>query len=64
MTSKYTPQGLEEKVDELDTKLQLILTNHLPHISQDMEAVKVRINVFTLVNIGGIILGLIAAKFL
>lgn len=63
MTTKYTKEGLENKVDDLSEKIELIMTNHLPHLSQDMESLKVRISIFTLINIGGIILGMIASRF-
>lgn len=63
MGSRYTKEGLEKKVDELDTKIDTILTNHLPHLSQDIKSLETKINIYTVINIGGIILGLIASKF-
>lgn len=61
---KYTETGLEQKVDELDTKIELMLTNHLPHLKEDIISLKTRVNVMTAINIGGIIIGILVAKFL
>jgi len=63
-TLKYRVGQLETKVDKMDDKIDKILTNHLPHIENELIMMKTRINVLTAVNIGAIILGGLATKFL
>ena len=55
---------LEDNYKALDAKIDLILTNHLPHLAQDNVALKTRMNLLTAINIGGIIMGVVAAKLL
>jgi len=55
---------LEKTVDKFDEKLDVIMENHLPHLSSEVNALKTRINVLSLVNVGAIILALIINRFL
>jgi len=63
-TLTYRVGQLEKQVDKLDTSVDKLLTNELPHLYQEIISLKTRINVLTAVNIGSIILGLIASKLL
>lgn len=62
--TKYRVDQLEKKVDYLTDTLNRLMTNDLPHIQEDMLSLKIRINIMTAINIGGIILGIIIAKIL
>ena len=55
---------LEKKVCGVDKKMDELMANHLPHMQRDIESLKVRINVLTVVNVSAIILGLLFAKYL
>jgi len=68
---KYKMDELRSDVDKLQNDMTLMLTNHLPHLREDtlnlkseILSLKTRINVMTAINTGGIILALIAGKFL
>lgn len=63
-TQRYRIEQLEKNYDQLDGKIDTIMTNHLPHIMQELIGMKTRINVLTAVNIGAIILGIIVSKIL
>lgn len=60
----YKVKELQGDVANLQTDVTLIMTNHLPHLKEDLISLKTRINVMTAINIGGIILGIIVGKFL
>ena len=53
---------LEKNYYELESKMDLILENHLPHIKAEISSLKTRIDVLTVVNVSAIILGLIVSK--
>ena len=55
---------LEKKVDELDGKIDTILSNDLPHIKEELASLGTRIYVVTAINVGAIILGIILNKAL
>ena len=63
-TTAYRLDQLERNYDRLDTKMSLILENHLPHIQEDIVALKTRITVLTAFNIGAIIIGVAMNKLL
>ena len=63
-TLSWRVQQLEEQFSELDKKVDLILTNHMPHLHESIAALKTRINVMTAINVGAIVLGLLLSKFL
>lgn len=60
----YRIGQLEKNYESLNAKIELMMTNHLPHIKEDMIGLKTRINLMTAINIGGIILGIIVARVL
>ena len=63
-TLVYRVGRLEKSVDDMEDKLDTILTNDLPHLQQEMESLKVRINVLTAINVGAILLVAVLLKFL
>ncbi len=63
-TLAYRVGQLEKETDGLNTKMDTLLTNHLPHLEQSILEVKTRVNVLTAVNIGAVILGVIVSKYL
>lgn len=62
--TKYRVDELERHVNQMDENITRILTNHLPHLSEDMISLKTRINVQTAIQVGAIIVGIIVAKYL
>jgi Holliday junction resolvasome RuvABC endonuclease subunit len=62
-TIKYRVTQLERCYEHIDTKLDRILENHIPHLQQEIESLKVRVNVTTVINVGAIIIGIIILKF-
>lgn len=62
--TQYRINKLETAVNDLDTKLDLIMTNHLPHIQEQIIASNTTIKLFTGINIAVAILGIVAAKIL
>ena len=63
-TLTYKVGELKKCVEKLDGDMDELLRNDLPHLKQDIESLKVRINVLTVVNVSAIILALLFAKFL
>ena len=63
-TLTYKVGELKKDVVKLDTKMEAIMENHLPHIEKELASLKTRIEVLTAVNIGAIILATIINKFL
>jgi len=55
-TLTYRVEQLEKNYNQLDTKLDYLLTNELPHIQEELTSLKTRVNVSTIINIGSIIL--------
>jgi len=55
---------LEKRVDSMDSKIDEILANHLPHLHEELASLRTRINVMTAFNVGAIILGVLIAKYL
>jgi len=60
----YRVGELEKCYEKIDSRLDRIMENHLPHLQLEMEALKTRVNILFAVNIGSIILALIINKFL
>ena len=60
----YRVGELEKCYEKIDNRLDRIMENHLPHLQLEMEALKVRVNVLAIINIGSIIVALIINKFL
>jgi len=70
-TLKYRVTKLEKKVDELCDNLNRLTTNHIPHLQTEIEgvkgdikALKTRIDLLTIINVGALIIGLVFAKLL
>ena len=51
---------VEKKVDKVDTKLETVMENHLPHIRTELQRIKVLVGF----NIAAIIVGILIAKYL
>ena len=47
---------LEDKYNQLDDKVDTIMTNHLPHIREDIIRLRTTIKTATALNIGALIL--------
>lgn len=61
---EYRINEIEEKYAVLQESVDLIRTNHLPHIHSAIEGLKVRVNVTTAINVGAIIFGIIVSRLL
>lgn len=68
---QYKITELQNSVAGLRGEVQNLKENHLAHLKDDINTVredvislKARLNVVTAINIGGIVLGLLATKFL
>ena len=55
---------LEKEMAEVHIRLDQILENHLPHLKTDVESLKTRVNVATVINVGAVIVGVLIAKYL
>jgi len=61
-TLTYRVEQLEGNYKSLDTKMEKLMVNDLPHLNQAMASLKVRMDVLTVVNVGAIVIGLIVSK--
>lgn len=61
-TLTYRVDQVEKRVEEMNHKIEELLTNHLPHIQMAIVEVKTKINVMTAINVGAIIIGYILLK--
>jgi len=52
----YRVEQLEKNYIQLDTKLDHLLINELPHIQEELSSLKTRVNVATVINVGSILL--------
>lgn len=55
-TLKYRVEQLEKGFEKLDEKVDSIMTNHLPHLQEEMSAIKTRQTINLALNAGAIIL--------
>ena len=55
-TVTYRVEQLEKNYIKLDDKLDRLLTNELPHLQEELTALKTRVAVSTVINVGAIIL--------
>lgn len=69
--TQYQIKELTADVQSLKSDVKLVLENHLPHLKEDMLRLDTRIGelsgkmtVFTGVNVGAVILGVIITKLL
>ena len=51
----YRVEQLEKNYIQLDTKLDHLLINELPHIQEELTSLKTRVNVSTVINVGAIL---------
>ena len=51
----YRVEQLEKNYIQLDTKLDHILQNELPHLQEELISLKTRVNVSTIINVGAIL---------
>lgn len=63
-TLTWRVEQLEKCQQETERKLDLILENHLPHLTQEITNLKTRIDVQTTIQVGAIIVGALVLKFL
>ena len=54
-TITYRVEQLEKNYNQLDTKLDHLLINELPHIQEELTSLKTRVNVSTIINVGAIL---------
>jgi len=52
-TTEYRVTELEKNYDKLDTKMALILENHLPHLDQKMIGLSVQVKLLGAINLIG-----------
>ena len=62
--TQFQIKELNEDIMSLKGDMKLVLENHLPHLKEDISNLSTKITLFTAINIGGIILGVLATKFL
>jgi len=53
-----TMKEVKSDIKELDTKIDMIMSNHLPHIQEELVSLKVR--VWLVMGIGGFVVGTLA----
>ena len=53
---EYRVSQLERSYEKMDEKLDLIMTNHLPHLQSAVSSIKTEVRVLAIINIGAIIL--------
>ena len=63
-TIVYRVGQLEKRQEAMEAKIDSILANHLPHITNQITALDSKIKTMTAINVGGIVLGVIAGKLL
>ena len=63
-TIAYRVGQLEKRQESVEEKMDKIMSNHLPHITNQITALDSRIKMMTAINVGGIVLGVIASRLL
>jgi len=58
----YRVEQLEKNYGKLDDKIDTLLTNEIPCIQKELLALKTRMSVLTVVNVGAIILGVVVGR--
>ena len=61
-TISYRVGQVEKRVNSLDKKIDFILTNHLPDIEKQLIKLNTKVSIYSALNIGAIIVGLIISK--
>jgi hypothetical protein len=62
--TNYKIEELQKQVTSLQATSNIILTNHLPHLKEDIISLKTQVKLATAINIGAIILGLVASRMI
>jgi hypothetical protein len=63
-TTSWRVEQLEKRLKIVDTRVYKIMTNHLPHLTEEVSSLKTRIYVATAINVGAIIfLGYLMRNF-
>jgi len=60
----YRVEQLEKNFEKLDGKIDSILENHLPTLEKQVLSLRTEVRVWTVLNVGAIIVGILIAKFL
>ena len=55
-TLTYRVEQLEKNYSKLSDKMDILLTNDLPHIHESLVALKTRVTVMTAINVGALLL--------
>ena len=55
-TIAYRVEQLEKNYNALDSKIEQLLTNDLPHLKEEMISLKTRVAVSTAINVGTVLL--------
>lgn len=63
-TLTWRVERLEKAYESIDTRLDKLMENDLPHLKSDIESLKTRINMMTAINVASIIVGILIAKYL
>jgi hypothetical protein len=53
----YQIKDLNCDVESLKADVKTILTNHLPHLHEEIQSLKVRVNALSVVNVAAIVAG-------
>lgn len=54
---------LKKDMGQIQVDVKSILENHLPHLNEKVSSLGTKITLFTAINIGGIILGVLLTRF-
>lgn len=52
----YRVTQLEKGYEKMSEKLDLIMTNHLPHLEQAVSNIRTEVRILAVINIGAVIL--------
>lgn len=60
----YRVEQLEKDYKSLSDKLDLLLTNHLPHIQAELASVRTEQRVLAALNVGAVIIAVIVSNYI
>lgn len=63
-TLKYRVLQLEKCVDALDVKIDVLMTNHIPHLQEQIARLETKILMFTTINVGAIVISMLMHELL
>lgn len=55
-TLSYRVDQLEKSYDKMDAKIDLLMTNHLPHLQSAVSNIRTEVRILAVINIGAVIL--------